>query len=63
MNRRESLKALTIGSLSTEVLLQACKPKGQGVDVSINKNAEADRPKNETDRNDKLNAEIGRAHV
>lgn len=57
MNRRESLKALTIGSLSTEVLIQACKPKEQGADVSINKNGEADRPKNETDRNDKVNAD------
>lgn len=57
MNRRESLKALTIGSLSTEVLIQACKPKGQDADVSVNKTGEADRPKNETERNDKLNAE------
>ena len=27
MNRRDSLKALAIGTISTEVLLKACKPK------------------------------------
>jgi len=57
MNRRESLKALTIGTLSTEVLLKACKPKDENADVSEGKKEEADRPQNEIDRNNKLNAE------
>jgi gluconate 2-dehydrogenase gamma chain len=57
MNRRESLKALTIGTLSTEVLLNACKPKDQNADVSDNKKGESDRPQNELDRNAALNAE------
>lgn len=57
MNRRDSLKALTIGSLSTEVLLNACKPKDQKADVAADKKGEQDRPQNETDRNDKLNAD------
>jgi hypothetical protein len=57
MNRRESLKALTIGTLSTEVLLKACKPKDQTAEVSDNKKGESDRPQNEIDRNEKLNAE------
>ena len=29
MNRRESLKALGIGTLSAGVLLEACKPKAK----------------------------------
>ncbi|MCW3106226.1 MAG: gluconate 2-dehydrogenase subunit 3 family protein [Segetibacter sp.] len=57
MNRRESLKALTIGTLSTEVLLKACKPKDQNADVSNDKKGESDRPQNEIDRNEKLNSE------
>src|SRR3954471_1260068 len=57
MNRRDSLKALTIGTLSTEVLLNACKPKDQNADASENKKEESDRPQNEIDRNNKLNAE------
>jgi gluconate 2-dehydrogenase gamma chain len=57
MNRRDSLKALTIGTLSTEVLLKACKPKEQNADVSGDKKGESDRPQNEIDRNNKLNAE------
>ncbi|GEO10945.1 gluconate 2-dehydrogenase subunit 3 family protein [Segetibacter aerophilus] len=61
MNRRDSLKALTIGTLSTEVLLKACKPKEQNTDVSGSgsgdQKGEADRPQNELDRNAKLNAE------
>jgi gluconate 2-dehydrogenase gamma chain len=55
MNRRDSLKALTIGTLSTEVLLNACKPKDQNVEVSGDKKEEADRPQNEVDRNAALN--------
>lgn len=57
MNRRESLKALTIGTLSTGVLLKACKPKDQKTEVSIQKEGEPDRPQNEIERNKKLNAE------
>lgn len=51
------MKALTIGTLSTEVLLKACKPKDQNAETSKEKNAEADRPQNEIDRNEKLNAD------
>ncbi|MEJ7827553.1 MAG: gluconate 2-dehydrogenase subunit 3 family protein [Segetibacter sp.] len=57
MNRRESLKALTIGTLSTEVLLKACKPKDKNVEVSAQKDGEPDRPQSEIDRNKKLNDE------
>lgn len=57
MNRRESLKALTIGTLSTGVLLKACKPKDQKAEVSKQKEGEPDRPQNEIERNNKLNAE------
>jgi len=57
MNRRESLKALTVGALSTEVLLKACKSKDQNVDASKEKISESGRPQHELDRNEKLNAE------
>lgn len=57
MNRRDSLKALTIGTLSTGVLLNACKPKDQNAEVSDDKKGEQDRPQNEIDRNNKLTAE------
>jgi gluconate 2-dehydrogenase gamma chain len=56
MNRRDSLKALTIGTLSAEVLLKACKTKDQDVQASKD-TGEPDRPQEELDRNDKLNAE------
>lgn len=57
MNRRESLKALTIGTLSTGVLLKACKPKDQNAEAPKQKEGEPDRPQNEIDRNKKLKAE------
>ncbi len=57
MNRRESLKALTVSTLSAEVLLKACKTKDQNVEASKDKSSEADRPQEELDRNEKLNAE------
>lgn len=57
MNRRDSLKALTIGTLSTGVLLNACKPKDQNTEVADDKKEESDRPQNEIDRNNKINAE------
>lgn len=57
MNRRDSLKALAIGTISTEVLLSACKTKDENVAATTAKEGEADRPQNEIDRNEKLNAE------
>ncbi len=57
MNRRESLKALTIGTLSTGVLLNACKPKDEKAEVTVQKEGEPDRPQNELERNNKLNTE------
>lgn len=57
MNRRDSLKALTIGTLSAEVLLKACKPKDQNAEASKANTAESDRPREELDRDEKLNAE------
>lgn len=57
MNRRDSLKALTIGTLSTGVLLKACKPKDQNAEVSDDKKGESDRPQNEIDRNNQLAAD------
>lgn len=57
MNRRDSLKALTIGSLSAEVLLKACKPKDQNVAVLKDTAAESGRPQAELDRNEELNNE------
>ncbi len=57
MNRRESLKALTIGTLSTGVLLKACKPKDQNAEASKQKEGEPDRPQAEIDRNNKLKEE------
>jgi len=57
MNRRESLKALTIGALSTEVLLNGCKTKDKDDKASVEKTSESDRPQYELDRNTKLNSE------
>lgn len=57
MNRRDSLKALTIGTFSTEILLKACKPKDQKDSATAGKAGEADRPASEIERNEKLNAE------
>ncbi len=57
MNRRESLKALAIGSVSTGVLLQACKTKEDKAVVAKTGEGEADRPQNEIDRNERLRAE------
>lgn len=57
MNRRDSLKALTIGTLSAEVLLKACKPKDENVEISKDNTAEPDRPQEELDRNKELNAQ------
>jgi hypothetical protein len=57
MNRRDSLKALTIGTISTEVLLKACKPKDQEAGANTSKEGEPDRPQNEIDRNNKVSGE------
>ena len=58
MNRRESLKALTIATISTEVLLKACKIKDENVEASKVKTAtESDRLPEEVDRDKKLNNE------
>ncbi len=59
MNRRESLKALSIGTLSAGVLLEACKTKTDdesGAKVP-DKSAEGDRLPEEIERDKKLNAE------
>jgi len=61
MNRRDSLKALGIGTLSAGVLLEACKPKDSKL-AEDNKGAapaadEAGRQPFEIERDKKLNAE------
>lgn len=58
MNRRDSLKALTLATISTEVLLNACKTKDENVEASKIKTAtESDRLPEEVDRDKKLHAE------
>jgi len=59
MNRRESLKAIGLTTLSAGMLLDACKPKTKEEDkVAANgKEAEGDRQQIEVDRDKKLNAE------
>jgi len=60
MNRRESLKAIGLGTLSTTLLLDACKPGDKklaeqtGVETGA---AEAGRMPEEIERNKKLNAD------
>ncbi len=59
MNRRESLKALGIGTLSAGVLLEACKTKSDdesGAKIP-EKSPEGDRLPEEIERDKKLNAE------
>ncbi len=60
MNRRESLKALGIGTLSTVTFLEACKPGSEKVATDNNTNAVADeagRLPEEIERLKKLNSE------
>jgi len=60
MNRRDSLKALGIGAISTGVLLEACKPKGNKLaedNTATPAAAEAGRQPFEVERDKKLNAE------
>lgn len=60
MNRRESLKAIGLGTLSTTLLLDACKPGdkklAEQTDVETAA-AEAGRMPEEIERNKKLNAD------
>jgi gluconate 2-dehydrogenase gamma chain len=61
MNRRESLKALGIGTLSAAAFLESCKPKGEKLAEDTNTqntpDSEAGRMPAEIERNKKLNAE------
>jgi hypothetical protein len=58
MNRRESLKAIGLGTLSTTLLLDACKPgEKKTEDNSVADAPEAGRLPEEIERNKKLNAE------
>jgi hypothetical protein len=60
MNRRESLKAIGLGTLSTGVLLEACKPKDKKTAEDTNDKPTTDetgRLPEEIERNKKLNAE------
>ena len=58
MNRRDSLKTLTIATISTEVLLNACKTKVENVEVAkVKTAAESDRLPKEIEREKKLNAD------
>lgn len=58
MNRRESLKALGIGTLSAGVLLDACKPKdAEAENAVLDKAAVADRQPFEVERTNKLKAD------
>jgi gluconate 2-dehydrogenase gamma chain len=60
MNRRESLKALGIGTLSAAALLESCKPKNNSVAEDTNDKTtpeEAGRLPEEIERNKKLNAD------
>ncbi len=59
MNRRESLKAIGITSLSAGLLLGACDTKEKDAKpVAANKNADADRYGDEVKRNEELNSEV-----
>ncbi|MBA4167031.1 MAG: gluconate 2-dehydrogenase subunit 3 family protein [Chitinophagaceae bacterium] len=59
MNRRESLKALGITTISTGVLIEACKPKPEQTEIPVAAKTEdqPDRQPNEIARENKLNAE------
>jgi len=60
MNRRESLKAIGIGTLSTAALLESCKPGNKKLAEDTNDKPaedEAGRLPEEIERNKKLNAE------
>ncbi len=59
MNRRESLKAIGITTLSATLLLDACKPKEKENNKAavIDKETDADRQPIEADRDKKLKSE------
>lgn len=57
MNRRETIKALGIGSLSAGALLDACKPTPKEIPVVADDAANATRQKFEIERDKELNAE------
>jgi hypothetical protein len=57
MNRRESLKAIGITTVSAELLLNACKPKSKENGVVIDKATNEGRQPFEVEREKKLNAE------
>ena len=59
MNRRESLKAIGLSTLSASLLLDACKTKGaeEKKAAVVDKEAAADRQPIEAERDKKLNAE------
>src|ERR1700712_6092713 len=59
MNRRESLKAISLTTISAGLLLDACKPKPaeEGKPVVADKAAGPDRQPIEAERDKKLNAE------
>lgn len=57
MNRRDSLKALGLTALSTTVLVSACKSTGEKEEVTLVEK-EAGREPWETERDNKLKAEV-----
>lgn len=59
MNRRESLKALGITTISTGVLVDACKPKTKETNVAVTEDKEADRGRQDFEiaRDKKLNSD------
>jgi len=59
MNRRESLKAISISTISAGLLLDACKPKPseEGKATVVDKAAGADRQAIEAERDKRLNSE------
>jgi hypothetical protein len=59
MNRRDSLKAIGITSLSAGLLLEACKTKGKDEKAVVaDKTGDDDRQAGEVDRNKKLKDEV-----
>ncbi len=58
MNRRESLKALGIGTLSAGVLIDACKPNAKGDEkAAIDSGIEAERQVSEIEKDKRLMSE------
>ena len=58
MNRRETLKALGIGSLSTGLFIEACKPKSSVTEIAATENdSTIDRQVSEIEKDKRLKAE------